>query len=350
MKKVNKEVTIYDIARELDISSATVSRALNNHKAIGRATVKKVQAAAAEMGYRPNIFASSLRTKKTHTIGVIFAWINRPFISSVISGVEEVANEHGYNVIISQSNDSFKKEVANAKTMLDARIDGVIASLAMETTKYEHFNNFAKKGIPIVFVDRVCPDLETDRVVIDNYQAGYTATKHLIDQGIHKIAHFAGVQNHCIFKDRLEGYIAALKDYGIEFNEKYVIESRLSFSDGWKSMEKLLLLADPPRAVFSSTDGSAVGAIQYMKQKSKRIPQDVAVVGFNDDPLAKIIDPGLTTIAQDSEEMGRIAARHLFRQRSLDDFSKPETIILPTKLIVRGSSVLKDIGTLHLNG
>ncbi len=343
MNRGKKAITIYDIAEALGVSSATVSRALKNNKSIGAATTKAVQEMANRMGYHPNKMASSLRTKKTKTIGVIFSWINRPFISSVISGIEDIANQEGYNVIISQSNDFYKKEVSNAHTLLSSRVDGLIVSLAMETTQYDHFNTFLQNNIPVVFVDRICPDLDTDRIIIDNFDAGYTATKHLIDQGFRQIAHLEGAQNRLIFKERKEGYVAALRDHGIEINEDLILYSRLSYEEGWQSMEKLLRGKTIPKALFCSTDNAAIGALQCLKSKGLRVPHDVAIIGFNDDPTARIIDPPLTTISQPSVEMGRIAAQQVIKKRPYNESVKSETIILKTKLVIRGSSVIEDV-------
>ena len=343
MNKEKKAVTIYDIAEALHVSSATVSRALKNHKSIGTATTKAVMDMANKMGYHPNKMASSLRTKKTKTIGAIFPWINRPFTSSVISGIEDIANQEGYNVIISQSNDFYRKEVSNTNTLLDSRIDGLIVSLAMETTRYDHFETFLQNGIPIVFVDRVCPELDTDRVVIDNFNAAYTATKHLIDQGFKAIAHLEGAQNRLVFKDRKEGYVAALRDHAIDVNEDFIVYSRLSFEEGFQSMEKLLKGKIIPRAIFCSTDTAAIGAMQCLKSKGIRVPTDMAIIGFNDDPTARIIDPPLTTISQPSVEMGRIAAQQVLKKLRQNEVIKSETIVLKTKLIIRASSVIQDV-------
>ncbi len=338
MNRSKKEVTIYDIAKSLSVSPATVSRALKNHKSIGAKTTRAVQEMALKMGYRPNLMASGLRTRKTKTIGIITSWINRPFISSVISGIEEVANDAGYNVIISQSCDSYQKEVANAQTLLGSRVDGLIVSLAMETVRYDHFSAFLKEDIPVVFVDRVCMELDTDRIFIDNFEAGHTATKHLIDQGLTRIAHLAGAQHRKIYKERQEGYLAALRENNIEINKKYIIYSGLSYKEGCQSMEKLLKEYPPPQAVFCANDNSALGVIQCVKNRGLKIPEDIAVVGFNDDPLATIIDPPLTTVAQPAIEMGRIAAQQVLKQRTHNELVKSETIILKTNLIVRGSS------------
>ncbi len=342
-KKNNKEVTIYDIARELNVSPATVSRALKNHYSIGKETTQAVKKMAEKLGYQPNTIASSLRKNKTNTIGVIVSWINRPFVSSLISGIEEVVNQAGYNVIISQSCDSYEKEVANAKTLYSSRVDGLIVSLAMETLRYDHFMQFQRKEIPVVFVDRVSYEMETDRVIIDNFAASFKATEHLISMGCQRIAHLAGAQNRNIYRDRQNGYLEALKKHGLPTDENLIIHSKLSLEEGYRSTEQLLHLPQPPDAIFSANDSAAVSAIQYAKSRGLKIPEDLAIVGFNNDIIASIVDPPLTTIAQPAFEMGRIAAQQVLKHK--DDPSKQmvssETIVLKTELLIRKSSQRK---------
>lgn len=336
-----KEVTIYDLARELNVSPTTVSRALKDHFSIGKETTKAVKKRAKELGYQPNSIASNLRRNKTNTIGVIISWINRPFISSLISGIEEVANQAGYNVIISQSCDSYEKEVANAKTLLANRVDGLIVSLAMETEKFDHFKFFQKKDIPVVFVDRVANEIETDRVVIDNFAAGFKATEHLISMGCNRIAHFAGSQLRNVYKERQEGYIEALKSNKLPVNEELILYSNLSMEEGTRCAKHLMNLANPPDAIFSANDTAAVSAIQYAKQAGIRIPDDLSVVGFNNDPISSIIDPSLTTIIHPAFDMGRIAAQQALKHKDVKnkDIVESETIVLKTSLLLRKSSL-----------
>ncbi len=337
---MKKEITIYDIAKALKVSPATVSRALNEHQSISGRTTKAVKEMAKKMGYRPNILASSLRTKSTKTIGVITPWINRPFISSVISGIEEVANKEGYNVIISQSNDLLRKEVANAKALFASRVDGLIVSLAMETLRFDHFKPFVDRKIPLVFVDRASSNLGTDRIMIDNFEAGYIATRHLIEQGYTRIAHLTGAEHREIYRERKEGYLSALRENNIELNEELIVVSGLSYQEGRESMEKLLDGTLMPQAVFCANDTSAVGVVQCIKKRGLKVPGDIALVGFNDDPIASIIDPPLTTIAQPSEEMGKIAAQQILKKLRNPKLVKSETIVLKSNLVLRSSSVV----------
>ncbi len=340
--KGKKEVTIYDIARELNVSPSTVSRALKDHSSIGKETKNAVKKLALKRGYRPNSIAASLRSNKTNTIGIITTWINRPFNSSLISGVEEYANSSGYNVIISQSYDTYNNEVANAQALYASRVSGLIISLAMETKKFDHIMPFIKKGIPVVFVDRVAEDLNTDTVVVNNFSAAFNATQHLIEQGCKRIAHFGGAQLRNVYRDRQNGYIAALRHHGLPVDERLIVNANtLSFEEGIKCMDYLLKLDQIPDGLFTSNDTSAVSAIQFMKKKGIRVPEDIAVIGFNDDPIALIIDPPLSTVKHPAVEMGKIAARQILNQKDHKEIVKSENIVLKTDLIIRESSLRK---------
>ncbi|MDX1940378.1 MAG: LacI family DNA-binding transcriptional regulator, partial [Saprospiraceae bacterium] len=236
-----KEVTIYDLARELNISASTVSRALKGHHSIGKKTINEVKDLAEKLGYRPNGLAVSLRSNKTQVIGVVISWVNRPFVSSLISGVEEVASKAGYRVIIAQSHDSYKNEVESVQALFDSRVSGLVVSLAMETQEYEHFEKFLRQDIPVVFVDRVAEEVNFHRVIIDNFQAGFTATEHLIEQGCKRIAHFAGAQHRNIYKERMRGYLEALSKYNLPVDESLIMHcNNLSMEEGKKVSNQLL--------------------------------------------------------------------------------------------------------------
>src|SRR5690348_10595116 len=222
MKK-SKEVTIYDIAQKLHISSATVSRGLNNHFSVNRKTQKNIIETARAMGYRSNLFAKNLRHQNTRTLGVIVQTLNSSFIASVLSGIEQVANKAGYNLIISQSQESQAKEAINAEAMFNRRVDGLIVSLAFDTKNLSHFDSFFNKDIPVVFFDRVSFGQSSTNVVIDNFKAGYEATRHLISQGCKRIAHITGNLTRNVYADRMKGYKEALEESNIRFNEKYVV-------------------------------------------------------------------------------------------------------------------------------
>lgn len=340
--KPKKEVTIYDLAEDLNVSPSTVSRALKDHFSIGKEMIELVKKHAHERGYRPNSIAASLRRNKTNTIGIITSWINRPFISSLISGVEEEAARAGYNVIISQSHDSYESEMANAKALYDSRVGGIIVSLAMETRRYDHFNQFVENEIPIVFVDRVSEEFRADRVIIDNFAAGFAATKHLIDQGCKHIAHFAGAQHRNVYRERQRGYIEALKRHNLPIDESLIVKGDiLNSEEGMKMANHVLDLPNRPDGIFSPNDTSAVSAILCSKKRGIRIPKDLAIIGFNNDPVSLIVEPQLSTISHPAIDMGRIAARQVLKHKDHKDIVTSETITLKTELIVRESSLRK---------
>lgn len=342
--KGRKDVTIYDIAKELNLSASTVSRALKDHYSIGQKTKKAVKKLAEEKGYRPNIIASSLRSKKTNTIGVIMPLINRPFISSLISGIEIGAKEAGYHVLISQSHDDYETEVANALTLYSSRVSGLIVSLAMGTKNYDHFRQFIRHNIPVVFVDRVTRELNSDLVVIDNIAAGFEATKHLIDQGCKRIAHIAGQQQRNVYRDRLTGYKEALEQHQMAIDENLTLtHNYLSFEDGYHCAEKLFKLKYPPDGIFCANDTAAIGVIQYAKKHNIKIPEELAIIGFNNDPMSEIVDPPLSTIEHPAIDMGKLAAQQVLKLKEHSDIVHSESIVLKTKLIARASSNRKKI-------
>lgn len=336
---MRREITIYDIAQKLDVSPSTVSRALKGHHSIGKKTIEAVQNLAKELGYQPNTFATSLRKNKTNLIGVITPKINRPFQSDVISGIDDEADKHGYNVILSQSNDSYNKEIKNAEALFAARVDGVIISFAMETKNYDHFMPFVNKNIPILQFDRTYQNLESNRVIIDNYKASVDATEYLIKTGCKNIGHLAGLQYREIYRLRTQGYIDALKKNNIPFRPELLIESNLNKKDGVANAAELLRANRDLDAVFCSNDTSAISAVLFFKRIGRRIPEDISIIGFNNDPGADIVEPEITTIEQPGYEMGRAATDLLIKQiESGDDGYKPQTLVIDTRLIIRSST------------
>ncbi|MCV9386607.1 LacI family DNA-binding transcriptional regulator [Reichenbachiella ulvae] len=340
--KRSKEITIYDIATELNVSPSTVSRALKKHKSIGKETIKKVEKKASQLGYRPNVVAANLRNQKTHTIGVIISRVDRPFISTLIGGIESEAKKKGYHVIFAQSHDKVKLEIENANVLFNSRIDGLIVSLAMETKSYEHFKPFLDKEIPLVFVDRVTETLNTDLVVIDNTHSAYIATKHLIEQGCTRIAHFAGAQHRNVYRNRRTGYENALTEAGLPVDNSLILELKhLNSEEGYKAAEKILTGKNRPDGIFASNDTTAVSVIQCAKKLGIKVPEELAVVGFNNDPICTIIDPALSTIDHPAKQMGELAARQLLEHKSDPIIDSSSTIKLKTSLIQRASSTRK---------
>ncbi len=336
---MQKEVTIYDIAKRLNYSPATVSRALNDHPAIKLDTKDLITSMAREMGYRSNTFASNLRRQRTNTIGVIVPRLNSNFVSCVLAGMEKVANDAGYNLIISQSLESVTKEIANAKTMFNSRVDGLLVSVAYDTEDITHFNDFISKGVPLLFFDRVIATDHSTSIIIDNLKAGYEATAHLLKQGCRRVMHVTGNLKRNVYADRLKGYQQALAEQGISYDEQLVMVTDLSQEAGIEVAHQIGNMPVPPDGLFVTNDLCAVSCMSALNHAGLRIPDDIAVVGFNNDPVSQVVEPALTTIHYPGREMGEVAARSLINHlNGLMDIQTTNTIILRSELIVRASS------------
>lgn len=335
-----KEVTIYDLARELNISIATVSRALKDDPVVSKKTKKKIFDLAAERGYRSNFFARSLRNQRTQTIGVIVPRLNSYFMATVIAGMESIANNSGYNLIISQSSESAEKERTNARTMFDNRVDGLLVSLAYDTDDIEHFEMFFKKNIPLIFFDRVAEHKNCTNILIDNRKAAYEATSHLIEQGCRNIVHITATPKRNVYVDRLQGYKQALAEHDLPFDPNNIIIGNLSQEAGADAAEVIRQMSARPDGVFVSNDNCAVGCMLALKQAGFKIPGDIAFAGFNNDPVSKVIEPNLTTINYPGYEMGEVAARNLINHlNGTSPLHSTNTIVLRSELIVRASSL-----------
>jgi len=335
-----KEVTIYDLARKLNISIATVSRALKDDPVVSKKTKKRIADLAQEMGYRSNNFARNLRTQRTNTIGVIIPRINSNFMSAVIAGMENIATSEGYNLIISQSSESQEKEKANAATLFNNRVDGLLVSLAYDTESMAHFEAFIRKKIPVVFFDRTADQPDSICVQINNTKAAYEATTHLISQGRRRIVHITASQKRNVYVDRLQGYKQALADQHIPFREDHIIVGNLSQEAGAEAAAQIRQIKPLPDAVFVANDNCAVGCMIALKQMGIRIPEDIAFVGFNNDPVSTVIEPNLTTINYPGYEMGQVAARNLIASLNGSAGSQStNTIILRSELVIRDSSI-----------
>jgi LacI family transcriptional regulator len=339
-----KDITIYDIARVLGLSPATVSRGLKDHPAINIKTRKRIMDTAREMGYRSNSFASNLRMQKTNTIGIIVHELKSQFISSVLAGIEKVATEAGYDLIIGHSSETYRKEASNAHNLFHKRVDGLIASLAFDTRDMDHFDPFVQKGIPIVFFDRVEDFPYGTRVIIDNVRAGYEVTAHLAAQGCRRIAHITANLARNVYAGRLKGYQQALLDYGLTFDADLLIVNDLSEAAAIRTARQILAMDHRPDGVFATNDFFAAVFLQTLKEGGVRVPEDIALVGFNNDVISKIIEPKLTTVNYPGEEMGEQAARSLLDQLAgLSSARTTDTIIIRSELIIRDSSLHRKV-------
>lgn len=338
------QVTIKDIARELGISPSTVSRALKDHPDISPDTKKAVTELAKKLNYQPNIIALSLRQSKTNTIGVIIPEIIHFFFSTVISGIEDVAYDNGYSVIISQSNESYEREVSDLKALFNSRVDGLLISVSRQTTDFDHFKNVFERGMPMVFFDRVVDSLDTSKIIVDDTDGAYQATKHLIEQGCKRIAHLKGPDNLLISKQRMDGYVKALGDHNMIVDERFILTCQQGLIDEGKELAyQLLDSKNPTDGIFCSQDLSAIGVMQAAREKGLKIPDDLAIIGFSNWQITTMTDPPLSTVDQPGYEMGRRAAELLLKEieSKEDEFVEPQVITLPTKLLVRGSSLRK---------
>ncbi len=337
------QATIKDIARELNVSSSTVSRALKNYPGISDETKRKVKELADKMDYRPNAIALSLRKSRSFTIGVIIPEVVHFFFSTVISGIEEVASARGYNVILSQTNEKLDREKSSIDTMLSNQIDGFLVSYSKETTDFDHFSRLLAKDFPIVFFDRV-PDIPNSiHVIVDDYSGAYEATKHLIQQGYRKIAHLAGPSNLKISKERARGYAAALSDHGIPFDPRLIVECTKGTSEEAQKITTEIFkdFSVKPDGFFANNDMAAVGAMLACKSVGLRVPEDVGIVGFSNWQFCSMVEPSLSSVSQPGFRMGTKATEILLDliEKKLSPADFKDSIVLNTELLVRNSSV-----------
>jgi len=339
LAKKNK-TTIKDIANVLNISAAAVSKALHNDPRISEKTKEAVRQVAKNLNYQPNHLASALRSGKSKLVGVIVPRTNSNFFSATIHNIEEVLNEKGYNIIITQSNESFEKECKNIDTLLYTQVDGIIASMANETVDLEYYEKIKAAGIPLITFDRGENDLNVDYIGIDDYDSSHVIVDHLVEQGCKRIAHIAGFKRTRIYNNRIRGYIDALNKHKLPLEEELLIETNLTVEDGREKMLQLLALENRPDAVYVAGDYAALGALQILNEKGIQIPDEIALVGFGDEPFANMVTPRITSVNQHSYKIGRIAA-----ETFLEYTKKPKIeqslnkIILEANLIVRASSL-----------
>ena len=331
-----KRVTIKDIAHKLGITPSTVSRALAGNPRISRKTREEVMSAAREMGYEPNVIASSLRKGKSDTVGMIVPGISRSFFSSVISGVEEILNSAGYNLVIIQTNENLHKEQQAIQTLLQNRVGGVIMSLSVQTTDFSHIEKVVKRGIPLVQFDRVAAGIPGPKIVNDNFTGAYLSVKHLLKNGYKKIAHFSGSLGINVYRERLEGYKAALEEAGIKYDGRLVFENSITRETGKRNISVAVdkLGAD---AVFSSGDFSALGALEGLKELGVKVPEEFGVTGFANEPFAELMHPALTSVEQNTREMGNKIAQSVIKL--MNGEKEEEDITVAVRLIVRQSSM-----------
>jgi LacI family transcriptional regulator len=338
-------VTIKDIARALGISTSTVSRALRDSYEISAETKQLVLDCAEKLNYRPNPIAQSLKERRSRSIGVVVCEVANTFFSQIINGIESLAYDKGYNVIISQSHESYDRELIDLQYLASRSVDGLLISSSTETSDFSHLKALHDKGLPIVLFDRITDEINTHKVIIDNYRGAYEATEHLLLNGYRNIAAIAGSEFLSITTERLAGYTEALKKYDVPVNPEYIrhcFYGGMEFSEVEEAVNRLLTLKKKPDAIFTTSDKLTMGCLKTLKRRGINIPGDVALLGFSNSEVAELVDPPLTVIRQPAEEMGRAATELLLQliesKRPITEFEKR---VLTPELQVRESSARK---------
>lgn len=338
-KNRRHQTTIIDIARSVGVSNSTVSRALHGHADISPETRQAVLDMAAQLDYQPNQLAYNLVKSRTNTIGMIVPEFTNSFFPNVIIGAHQVLTEAGYNLTIMQSNESYAVEVSNTRAMLANRIDGLLISLTQETNNYDHLKVFEKRGIPLVLFNRVCDYIDAPKVVVNDFDASFSAVEHLILNGYERIAHLGGPLNLLVSRERLRGYRAAMEKYGKNVEENMIIQGMFSQQKARIYGKYLLDLENRPDAIFAVNDSAAIEIMLMALEKGIKIPDELGVVGFSDNPESAYIGPGLTTIRQPTAEIGQTTAQWILQLvESEEDLNLPKQKVLQTALVVRGSS------------
>jgi LacI family transcriptional regulator len=335
------QTTIIDIAKAIGCSASTVSRALHDHTDISIQTREAIKSVASKMNYHPNLLAQGFAKKQTNTIGVIIPNLETTFFSIMLSGIQNVATSYGYKVMICQSNESFKMEVANIQTLMSNWIDGLLICHTMETESFEHIKLQMNKGIPIVHFYRVCMKTNTSKVQADDSKGAEQITEHLIEQGCRNIAILVGSKNLLITTKRLKGYSNALKKHNLPFNEEMIAYTNFTQQATNDAIDNWLQMDKKPDAIFSISDKCAVYTIMRLKAKGIKIPDEICVAGFGNDPMGEVIEPSLTTYDTQTLKIGETAAELFFNQVLNNENHIMQIKTIKGKLIIRGSSVRK---------
>lgn len=335
------QVTIVDIARQLGVSKSTVSRALRGQADIHPGTRQAILEVATQLDYQTNQLAYSLVKSKTNTVGVLIPEMLSSFYPQALISIQQTLRQAGYNVLICQSDESYETERDNARMLLANRVDGLIVSHTKETRNFDHLRTFQRKGIPVVFFNRVCEDMAVPNVTVDDRRGAFQAVEHLILNGYRRIAHLAGPDSLPNSRNRLNGYLDALHQHNVSIDPSLVISYDLTLGKANIYVNHLLNLLQPPDALFAMNDPTALEALKVCRSRNLRVPHDLAIVGFSDDPASSLVEPPLTTVAQPIIDLGHHAARLLLSQLGAHIEGIPESIILPTELLIRGSTAKK---------
>lgn len=340
-------VTIKDIAKALGLSTSTVSRALRDSYEISPETKRLVLEYSEKINYQPNPIALSLKEKRSRSIGIIVCEIANSFFSQIINGIESIAYDKGYNVIIAQSHESYDREVINVQYLASRSIDGLLVSVSSETQDLKHLKSLHERGFPIVFFDRIVDEMETHKVIVDNFKGAYEATEHLIKSGYKQIAALAGSEYLSITKERLKGYEQALTDNGLVYDEAYVkhcLHGGMLYNEVENALNQLLKLKKKPDAIIASADKLTTNCLRYLKKRKLKVPDDMGLVGFSNLDLTDLLSPSLSVVRQPAFEIGEVSTELLIKQieskRGITDF---ERIVLPPQLLIRESSTKESV-------
>lgn len=333
----NSQITIKDLARKLNISVSTVSRALRHASDINPETKQAVLTLAGELNYEPNLMAQGMVKGKTKMIGIILPFIHSNYFSEALSGMTETANEFGYHLLFCQSNEDVIQETKSVKKLIACRIDGLLISVSKDTKDATELEKVRKMGIPIVMFDRTLPDFPCNKVIVDEYEGAFKAVEHLIKKGCKRIAHLAGPVHTSVSTNRMKGYIDAMDKYNLPVNDKLIVRCNAFEEDALQGIKKIMHSKPHPDGIFFINDLSAIVAMGFLRKKGFQIPAQIKLAGFNGDPVSSMVEPSLTTVIQPGYEVGKLGMRML-----IDEIDSPATqfqeIQLRTQLIIRNSS------------
>ncbi|UOQ96422.1 substrate-binding domain-containing protein [Hymenobacter sp. 5317J-9] len=333
------QTTIGDVAKAVGVASSTVSRALNGHTDISPVTRQAILDAARLLDYHPNLLAQSLKSRETHTLGVLIPDLERPFFATAVSGIQAVATEAGYRVMICQSKESYRTEVSNVQALVASQVDGLLICHSRETENFDHVKPAACRGIPVVHFDRVSNEVDSAKVILDDWNGSYNVTEHLIQQGARRIAILAGPESLLISRNRLAGYQHALRRYQLPLRPEYEVHIEFQSEEAEAALDAWLALPEPPDAIFCINYTNAFDLLVALKKRGVRVPQQMAVVGFGDEFMAAMIEPGLTTVDLHPYRIGQQAARLFLEQVQQKENFQPRTFVIAGDLIIRQSSL-----------
>jgi LacI family transcriptional regulator len=334
-----KNINIKELARELKLSVSTISKALHDSYEISDKTKQRVLETAERLNYVPNPYASSLRGRKSKNIGVVIPEVADSFFSLALNGIESVAKEKGYHVLICLTHESFENEKTILKEFQGRRVDGVLMSVSRETSQSDHISELISNGVPLIFFDRVCEDVETAKIITDDFESGYKATEHLIQQGCDTVAFLGISKSLSISSKRLEGYMQALKDYSLKADKRNILLCNTDTKQSYPLIKKLLQQNDKPDGIVASVEKLTTPVYEACVALKLKVPEDVKVVCFSNLETASILNPSLTTITQPAFEIGKTAANMLFKVLEKRNFDfENECVVIPSVLIVRGST------------